>query len=216
MLTPLRFISHGKHVQNIAQRYGWRPGARYTNLRDVYQTEFSLRGFLDINWKNYSFRQHLTAVKKYRPHITVARDIINIDSMDEILEEAGELQKYVAYVVIVPKDTRLANIMNNLIPEIYLLGYSCPTRYGSTRICPEKFRRPVHLLGGRPDVQRKLANVMPVYSFDCNRFTYDAAFGDYFDGKKFRHLGIGGYEECLQLSLRAINSIWEDYRSIGR
>ena len=55
-------------------------------------------------------------------------------------------------------------------------------------------RRPVHLLGGRPDVQRRLAELMPVFSIDTNRFTLDAAFGDYFDGEMFRPHPIGGYE----------------------
>jgi hypothetical protein len=67
------------------------------------------------------------------------------------------------------------------------------------------------LLGGRPDIQRKLAEEMKVISLDCNRFTYDARFGDYFDGEIFRPHPSGGYERCLRDSIKNINLLWEDY-----
>lgn len=54
---------------------GWRPGARYTNLRDVRHVQFEEYGFLDIDWKNYCFDSHLAAAAKVRPFVTVARDI---------------------------------------------------------------------------------------------------------------------------------------------
>jgi hypothetical protein len=53
---------------------------------------------------------------------------------------------------------------------------------------------------------------MPVVSLDCNRFTLDAAFGDYFDGTGFRRHPAGGYERCLRESLRNIGALWHNYR----
>jgi hypothetical protein len=73
------------------------------------------------------------------------------------------------------------------------------------------FRRPVHLLGGRPDEQRRLAKYLNVVSIDCNRFTYDAMYGDYFKVNKFVPHPIGGYENCIRNSIVNINSIWEGY-----
>ena len=49
-------------------------------------------------------------------------------------------------------------------------------------------------------------------SMDCNRFTLDAAFGDYFDGETFRPHPRGGYRRCLRESLRNINALWDDYQ----
>ena len=43
----------------------------------------------------------------------------------------------------------------------------------------------MHLLGGRPDVQASLRRSLTVFSADVNRFTFDAKFGDYFNGKAF-------------------------------
>jgi hypothetical protein len=189
-LGVLKFVAHSKRVRNIAQAFGWLPGARYTNLRDV--RGILGIGFLDIQWKKYDFDRHLSAAKTCRPLLTIARDIESLDLLSTVLNEAELLGEVCPNVVIVPKDPRLANIIDSEIPKRYILGYSVPTRYGGTLIPPHCFRRPTHLLGGRPDVQRILAELMPVVSFDCNRFTLDAAFGDYFDGEIFRPHPTGG------------------------
>jgi hypothetical protein len=116
--------------------------------------------------------------------------------------------------VLVPKDPLLASRFAEL-PKEFLLGYSVPSRYGATRISPEAFDRPVHLLGGRPDIQRRLAHQMPVFSIDANRFTLDAAFGDYFDGETFRPHPEGGYHKCLTDSVKNITALWTNYRASG-
>jgi hypothetical protein len=121
------------------------------------------------------------------------------------------LAEYADTVIIVPKDPWLAEHLDELIPRQFILGFSVPSSYGGTLIPPDCFRRPVHLLGGRPDLQRRLAERMSVISFDCNRFTLDAAFGDYFDGETFRPHPKGGYERCIRESIKNINALWEKY-----
>lgn len=211
-VTITRFVSHSRHVLRIATKYGWLPGARYTNLRDVRR--FDRVGFIDIQWCEYSFRRHLEAVKSTKPMMTVARDIENIQDLNLILDQAEELAIHSEYVVVVPKDLRLTAVLNLVIPKKFVLGYSVPTRYGGTQIPLNAFKRPVHLLGGRPDIQRQIARVAAVMSVDCNRFTMDAAFGDYFDGHTFRPHPSGGYERCLRASLRNINALWRDYSPV--
>lgn len=211
----LKFVAHGRKVISLALEAGWLPGARYTNLRDVRHVQFSGSGFLDIDWKHYCFDSHLSAAAKVRPFITVARDIECLSQLDSILLEANELQKHSSRVILVPKDPRLEGKLHRYIPNEFILGYSVPTRYGGTAIKPEAFEWAVHLLGGRPDVQRRLANLMPVESFDCNRFTYDAKFGDFFDGSAFRPHPLGGYENCLKDSIASINMLWSDYQANG-
>ncbi len=151
-----------------------------------------------------------------RPLLTIARDIEKVDTLPRILYEAEQLSKICPYVVLVPKDPALSALIDTEIPEHYVLGYSVPTRYGGTVIPPEMFTRPTHLLGGRPDVQRALAAKIPVVSFDCNRFTLDAAFGDYFDGEIFRPHPLGGYENCIRDSLRNITKLWGSYEPKGK
>jgi hypothetical protein len=207
----LKFVAHGRRVISLAIANGWRPGARYTNLRDVRHVPFSGVGFLDIQWKRYCFETHLAAAQQTRPFVTVARDIECATELGAILLEAAKLSSYAEHVIVVPKDKRLEDRLEAAIPSDFMLGFSVPTRYGGTTISPAAFCRPVHLLGGRPDVQRRLAEQMPVVSFDCNRFTLDARFGDYFDGTTFRPHPAGGYEACLLASIHSIDQIWADY-----
>lgn len=207
--TVLKFVAHSKRVLSIALRYGWLPAARYTNLRDV--RSFRRLGFLDIVWRNYDFERHLKIVMAIRPLMTVARDVETRAALPTILEQAWELKRHSENVVIVPKDPEIASDMDS-IPREFLLGYSVPSRYGGTTISPFAFKgHRVHLLGGKPDVQRRLADQMQVVSIDCNRFTLDAMFGDYFDGHRFRRHPRGGYERCLRDSIRNINAIWASY-----
>ncbi|TNF67267.1 MAG: hypothetical protein EP298_07400 [Gammaproteobacteria bacterium] len=204
----LKFVCHSKKTLDIAAEFGWLAGAKYTNLRDIKHC--SQVGFIDIDWENYCFQKHINAVMKTKPLYTVAKDIVDINELDQILYEAEELSNYAENVILVPKDQKLKNKLE-LLPRKYVLGYSVPTKYGGTEISTKYFNRPVHLLGGRPDVQRKLANEMPVVSFDCNRFTLDAKFGDYFNGKKFIQHPIGGYEKCLYDSIKNITKLWSQY-----
>jgi hypothetical protein len=207
----VKFVAHSRTVLSIALEHGWKSGARYTNLRDVrHLTDL---GFLDIDWQNYSFDRHLDAARTFRPLMTVARDVMDLIHLESILHEASLLAKHSQYVVVVPKDPRLEHVIGKLIPPEFVLGYSVPTRYGGTEITPRAFKGRVHLLGGRPDVQRRLGDAMNVVSVDCNRFTLDAAFGDYFDGETFRPHPQGGYQRCLRDSILNINRLWETYNS---
>lgn len=206
-----RFVAHSRRVLGIASRHGWLPAARYTNLRDVRR--FDQIGFIDVDWKEYSFSRHLEAVRMTKPIMTVAKDIENPRDWEKTMDQALELQIHCLYVVIVPKHPFLAERLDRDIPQRFLLGYSVPTKYGGTAISPKAFCRPVHLLGGRPEIQRRLAESMKVISLDCNRFTLDAAYGDYFDGEKFRPHPRGGYVACLRDSIKNINKLWKDYPS---
>jgi hypothetical protein len=201
-----RIISHSKFVLDIALPLGWKPGARYTNLRDVkHLTEVF---FVDIDWKNYDFDKHLWAVTKLKPSLTVARDLTDAHDLDVIVKEAEQLNRHARTVILVPKDPTLSDEPRLGVPIMFRLGYSVPTRYGGTLIDVENFTGEVHLLGGRPDVQRRLADKMDVRSIDGNRLTLDARFGDYFDGRTFKPHPTGGYHNCIKDSLTHVNEIW--------
>jgi Family of unknown function (DUF6610) len=206
----LKFVSHSATVLEIAISHGWLPGARYTNLRDVRR--FRKLGFLDIDWKRYDFVRHLEATTIARPLMTVACDVEHRRDLKRVIDQAYRLSEFSKYVVVVPKDRLLETKLDDLIPPEFLLGFSVPTRYGGTKLSPHAFKRPVHLLGGRPDVQRALAELMPVFSIDANRFTLDAAFGDYFDGETFRPHPKGGYVRCLSDSMKNIGALWHRYQ----
>jgi uncharacterized protein DUF6610 len=203
-------MCHGRPTLKIAAAFGWLPGARYTNLRNLRGCDQV--GLIDIDWEHYDFERHLAAVRDVRPHLTVARDVIDCEALADTLEQAWELSRWASKVIIVPKDVRLTPLLTEVIPPQFLLGYSVPTRYGATLIPLEAFgRRPVHLLGGRPDVQQAIARKLQVYSFDGNRITLDAAFGKYFTGTGFcRHPARGKfYHKCIRASLESIDRLWQ-------
>src|SRR5579859_817660 len=101
-----KFVAHSATVGQIAIREGWLPAARYTNLRDVRR--FNHVGFLDIDWRNYQFRPHLSAVRATKPAMTVARDLVRMSDLNRVLDEAEELGQYAGLVIVVPKASRLA------------------------------------------------------------------------------------------------------------
>lgn|GEM_PF-804016 len=208
--SPIKIVCHSRTVLKLAERAGWLAGASYVRLRDI--RGIKTVGLIDIDWKNYDFKKHLQAVKTHRPLMTVAKDVTCVDDLNLILDQAYELLEWTQFVIIVPKDPRLSTELAHIIPNVFILGYSVPTKFGGTCIPLEHFRgRRVHLLGGRPDVQRKIARSLNVISLDVNRFTLDARYGDFFDGEIFRPHPIGGYHRCLQDSICNIETLWSDY-----
>lgn len=207
---PIKIVCYSRAVQRFARQLGWFAGASYVRLRDIRGIEPV--GFIDIDWKNYDFRKHLAAVKTYRPFITVANDLLRARDLNRTLDQAYELLQWANSVVVVPKDPRLGSDLSQVIPDVFVLGYSVPTKFGATRIQLAHFRdRRVHLLGGRPEIQRRIARSLNVVSLDVNRFTLDARYGDFFDGEIFRPHPIGGYHRCLRDSIRNIEALWRDY-----
>lgn len=210
-MSILKFVCHSYSVSSVAINLGWLPGARYTNLRDI--RKFDRLGFLDIDWREYDYHRHLQAVKDTHPMVTVARDIVDLNQLDQIIYEALELARWAGNVVVVPKDLKLQPLLPDIIPKNFLLGYSVPTRYGGTKLPLACFAtHEVHLLGGHPARQHALGMSLTVTSIDCSRFTLDASYGDFFDGETFRPHPTGGYESCIEDSLLNINRLWENYR----
>lgn len=120
------FITHSHRAAKIASKYGWLPGARYSNPRDVRR--FERVGFLDINWKNYNYNSHLTATKITRPALTVARDIDDISDVDRIIDQAFELNLFADHVLVVPKHCGFIGRIDHFIPEQFWLGFSVKTK----------------------------------------------------------------------------------------
>lgn len=195
----------------IAKRYGWLPGARYSNLRDIRGIDDV--GLIDIDWEQYSFRQHLEAVKAVKPLMTVARDLTSVRDTERLLHQIAALREHVRYVIVVPKTRQFPTVSERFRRRYHILGYSVPTGYGSTSVPLAHFsKRKVHLLGGRPTAQFNLARQLNVVSLDCNSITIDAAFGKYFDGSKCVKAQRSSYLRCLEASLEGINSMWERSR----
>ena len=96
------------------------------------------------------------AVAESRPLITVARDVERHRSLDKILKEADALSEYARIVVVVPKDLKLAECLEQVKPEV------SPRFQRSNSIrrdadSSEAFSPTSSFVSGRPDIQRALA-----------------------------------------------------------
>ncbi len=208
---PVRILCFDHKSTSIAARFGWLPGARYQEFRHVRHNRAV--GLIDVNWRKYDFARHLTAVRHKRPLLTVVRDIERRSQVGAVLDQAQILAKYVPFIVVVPKVGGVVEPFADKLGSALVLGYSVPTKYGRTSVPIREFLgQPVHLLGGRPDAQRHLAEKLQVISIDSNRLTLDARYGDSFDGEIFRPNEKGGLYNCIKDSIRNINRLWLSYK----
>lgn len=156
-----------------AKAEGWRLGLRsgYKNISHEHMQ------MVDNLYSNYDHEKHLAEVKKSKPLIATAMDILTPEqcqsdgvkhqSYGDILRQAKELAQYCGRVLLIPK-------YKIPLPTDFRfwLAYSVPTSHGGTTVEPEWFKSQgylVHLLGGGPDAQRKYAESgMTVVSLDAN------------------------------------------------
>ena len=192
----------------IAKKHGWKLGINSGGKNKINgNTKID---FVDNNWKNYQHDDHLATVKSCKPILATVRDIESITDIDQILFEAEEISKYCQKVVLIPKvDIKLPSLNFD-----YILGYSVPTKYGST-LLPLKYfyGYPTHLLGGSCHIQAQIVNNinMQVYSLDCKDFALCAKYGKSTWPNaipKYQKINKGCYE-AFELSVQKIKEYYE-------
>ena len=113
--------------------------------------------FLDLDWRAPDFTAHLERCRRWRPRYAVAGDAEKVDDLGVVLDQAAALAPYAQHVIVVPKAPGLVEA----IPERYVVGLSVPTRFGATQAPFWEYRgRRVHLLGGPPGAQLRLAALL--------------------------------------------------------
>ncbi|HEY9646758.1 MAG TPA: DUF6610 family protein, partial [Chroococcidiopsis sp.] len=165
---------------------------------------------IDNEYLNYDHDRHLEAVKKHKPLIATAQDIMNIDDLPRILKQARELSQYCGRVLLIPK-------VKSWLPNGFWLAYSIPTSHGGTPIEPEWFGdRPVHLLGGSPKDQARYGKLMNVVSLDGNYAMDLAKNGNvtwqYGEEKIQRLTGEKGCYPAFRESLKRQKQYWHGDR----
>lgn len=203
---------------------GWIYGARLPGT--VYQTV----QFADQDWKNPDRRAYMVALAKHKPHMATVLDIERESQLSEALSWAEEAASHVRSIVMIPK-------VFGMIPRIpgkiggakIILGYSVPTAYGSNPVPLWEWvwtskRRPVHLLGGSPQAQMRIAKYLNVVSADGNMAhqqahhcrTWRRERGSKGHWVQLSELGYtqktGANLQAFRLSLNEIKATWE---SIG-
>ena len=156
--------------------------------------------FVDNEFSEYNHEKHINDVKHIKPKYATVRDLmtqqqcdeaeIKYYSIEQILQQAEEIDQYAENTIVIPKYDCLDDI-----PEKFMLGYSIPASYGGTPLPIDLFKgRRIHLLGGSWEQQLKAIEILgsDVVSADMNNFQKLALFGlvTYGDGttKKLREL----------------------------
>lgn len=196
---------------------GWLYGARLPAT--VYERVY----FADQNWKQPERVAYLQALAQHRPTLATVRDLEAENQLTEVLAWAEEAARHVPRVVVVPKvPGLLAAIPERIGGAEILLGYSVPTRYGSTPVPLWEFgRRRVHLLGGSPQRQLELAGYLEVVSVDGNMMHHMAHACRFWSRRKGAkghwmqlreandHRERGANLEAFRRSLRNIQAAWQ-------
>jgi len=153
-----------RRFAEIAIAAGFKYGSRLPNT--VYAPLY----FADQDWKNPNRRAYMKALEFNRPEIAGILDWERLDQLPDVLDWAEEAAQFVNEVMIIPKVQNGVIFLPRFIGgKPVRLGYSVPTKYGGTELMvSEFFGWPVHLLGGSPHVQIKLAHYLDVVSTDGN------------------------------------------------
>lgn len=175
-VTPCYCADGNRRFAEIAIEAGFLYGAQ------LPKTIYFHPWFCDQDFKRPRYVDYIQALRKYRPYLASVLDIEESRRLDEYLMRAEEISQYCTEVMLIPK---VHGIIKELPREIngkrVRLGYSVPTRFGGTTVPISEFQDwPIHLLGGSPTKQFKLAKQMNVVSCDGNYHQLMAGHCQYF------------------------------------
>lgn len=164
----------------IAVGSGWRYGARLPST--VYQRVW----FADQDWRNPDLGRYAAAVAEHRPEVCTVLDWEEEGQLPEVLAWAEAVAPHVSRVVVIPKvPGEVGRVPEEVGGRPVVLGFSVPTSYGGTACGVWEFgRRPVHLLGGSPQEQMRLARYLNVVSADGNMPAQQARRGRFWSRRK--------------------------------
>jgi hypothetical protein len=127
--------------------------------------------FADQNWKTPNRDEYVTALKTHRPKLATVLDLEHETQLPEVLGWAEDVAPYVSEaIIVIPKFFgAIAQLPRKIGGVDVRLGYSVPTSHGGTEVPVWEFIGwPVHLLGGSPHSQIKIAKYLNVASVDGN------------------------------------------------
>lgn len=167
MIVPdLFYCADGnKRFADIATSHGYRYGAKLPS------TVYHWPEFADQEYKKPNRARYMAALAEHKPRIATVLDLERPEQFTEVMDWAEEAAQHVTdTIVIIPKyNGAIDRLPRAIWGKEVRLGYSVPTSYGGTEVPYAEFgERAVHLLGGNPTVQIKLAQHLGVLSADTN------------------------------------------------
>ena len=170
--------------------------------------------FVDQNWKAPNRTQYVQSIQSIKPTMATVIDIESHNLFKDALSWAEDISSFVEYIIMIPK---VSGIIQDIPLSIngtqVILGYSVPTKYGTTSTPLWEFRdRRVHLLGGSPKKQVELWRYLDVFSCDGNAMRYAAMkFGHFWNGSKWEYIGSNDRDkiyEAFKISCENIVRMW--------
>ncbi len=207
----------------IALAAGFRYGAQ------LPCTTYAPVWFADQDWEAPNRDAYMAALVHHRPAMASVIDWERIEQLSDVLTWAEEAAQHVERVMIIPKVASWDNPITRLPRRIggadVVLGYSIPTRHGGTDVPIWQLAGwPVHLLGGSPHAQMRLAKrfsaIADLVSIDGNMHCLQANAGRFWNAKPNRkghwwQLRDAGDErtegvrlECFRRSCANIVAAW--------
>lgn len=188
MATPaLIYCAAGNpRFVRIAVDAGFLYGAQ---LPDTVYPDIAPLWFADQNWKRPRRDAYMARLAERRPTQATVLDLEREEQLPEVLDWAEEAAQHVKRVVIIPKAFGIIDrIPARIAGADVVLGYSVPTKYAGTEVPVWEFgMRPVHLLGGSPPAQLRLAHYLNVVSADGNYANLKATrFCEWWDGSRWQ------------------------------
>lgn len=127
--------------------------------------------FVDQDWKRPNRAAYMAALAEHRPRLATVLDWERVEQLPEVLGWAEDAAQYVTEaIIIIPKVVNGVDMIPDKIGGVRVrLGYSVPTKHGGTAVPTWEFvRREVHLLGGSPHAQKRIARYLNAVSVDGN------------------------------------------------
>lgn len=174
-------------------------------------------GFVDWPFAldNPSMQSYIDMVEGLSPKYAVAPDVEEGRSLDETLAIAEELQQYADRVIVVPKDVPVS-----AVPEEYIVGIPFRNEWDQdtgVNAFADFRGRQVHILGGNPTEQLKLARRfdLDVVSVDSPNPLSWADFGRVWVAR------LGGANDVRDLIVSYVASgaldpdaVWEEFEAM--
>lgn len=156
MVEVIYCAGGNKRFASIAIDAGFTYGAQLPN------TVYHAPEFVDQNWRSPDLERYAEAVALHKPRLATVLDWERWGQLDEVIKWAEAIVPYVSEaIIIIPKVIGGIYHLPRQIGDIPVrLGYSVPTSFGQTSVSLTEFLGwPIHLLGGSPIIQAKLAGL---------------------------------------------------------
>lgn len=212
MIPDLIYCADNALYGQIAIECGHLSGTQLPNK--VYLPPY----FADQDWRHPNRPAYLEMLRTHQPRLATVLDWEYEEQLCEVLGWAEDAAAFVDCLILIPKVHGGVGRLPRMIGgKPVRLGYSVPTKYAGTDLFLSEFIGwPIHLLGGSPKNQMKLARYLDVRSTDGNYIHHKVAHGQFFDGTRWMQLRDAGInaqgkeipETILRLSWPAIKQAW--------